>query len=81
MYSNDRNFDVRELELFLFGGVPESTTQIHETDFFGHSETRKNHCPTSKLPLSSNVILIEGPGMIVDLETGKIRKAMESKEE
>lgn len=47
MYSKKRYCDIRELELFLFGGVPETAEQMYERDSYGHSEIRITRKPIS----------------------------------
>lgn len=40
MYSTKRLSDIFELEIFLFGGVPETAEQMHEREFHCYSEPR-----------------------------------------
>lgn len=45
MYSKKTLWSIWELELFLFGGVPETAEQMYERDFHSLSEARKTKEP------------------------------------
>ena len=44
MYPLERLREIRELELFLFGGVPETPEPTYERDVHGFSGVRFPHC-------------------------------------
>src|ERR1044071_2743573 len=61
MYRLKRLRQIRELSLFLFGGVPETPKPIYETDTQGFSEERNSH----SRPAASRPPLPSGEGEIV----------------
>ena len=40
MYSLKSLWDIFKLEIFLFGGVPETATEMHDSGSYGHEEIR-----------------------------------------
>jgi hypothetical protein len=47
MYRLKRLRQIRELSLYLFGGVPETPKAVYETDTQGFSEERNSHSRTA----------------------------------
>ena len=52
MYSLKQLRYIRDLEFFLFSGVPEEAEEMYERDFHGHSEIRTTRRPIPALRFS-----------------------------
>lgn len=72
MYPRETIRDNRELELFLFGGVPETPDPVYERDFHSHSESRMTRKPM-ELASTSEALVGNIVGFIVfDPATGGV---------
>ena len=74
MYPINRDRDIRELEVVVFGGVPEVPQPVYERDTYAYSEVRRTR--KSRLGTYNH----ELGGMRSDLDLGSIRLNTETGE-
>jgi len=73
MSKPDRIRDIMELEVFLFGGVPEMPEPVYERDSHTHSQVRTTRTPIEASALPNNEANEVSMGYVeMDLATGEL---------